>query len=77
MSAPNKRFLSNLNWLMQRHGELAKVYKDEWVAALEGEILSHGKNLAEVEKKAIDTKPNQNEEIAIAFIDCGKHLYGF
>ncbi|HMF30693.1 MAG TPA: DUF5678 domain-containing protein [Candidatus Lokiarchaeia archaeon] len=45
-------FWDNLHWGRDHYSELQHLYDREWVAISNRQVVSHGKNLREVEEEA-------------------------
>jgi hypothetical protein len=69
-----KRYWDDLNWARTHHTELLRDYRDQWVAVVDHEIVSNGRDLGQVEQEA--EKKTNKKYIATMFIDGGEHIYG-
>ncbi len=73
MKKISKEFWDDDEWAESHYIDLQDKYKDEWVAVVNGCVVSHGKSLAKVEEEAkIKTS---KKEISVTFIECGNHVY--
>lgn len=66
----SREFWDDFKWGHQHHTELLKEHKDKWVAITNKQVVSSGKNLAEVERKA--RKKMKKEEIPLLYVDSGQ-----
>ena len=68
-----KEFWDDMDWTSQHYSELMQKYPNEWVAVVDGKIISHGKDLEKIIKEA--KRKTGKEHIAVEFIECGGHIY--
>lgn len=73
MKKISKEFWDDDEWAENHYMSLQDKYKDEWVAVVDKQVVSHGKSLARVEEEA-KMKTNK-KEISLTFIECGNHVY--
>ncbi len=69
------KFMKEMEWALSQQGNWMHLYPDEWVAVFDKTIISHGKNIAEVEKEAVKKTKRDAKEIPVIFIECGRHLW--
>jgi hypothetical protein len=68
-----KEFWEDAKWAEKHYSELVKKFPDEWVAVVNREVVTAGKDLAKVKEEAkIKTG---REKIPTIFIECGDHVY--
>jgi len=68
-----KEFWEDAKWVEKHYSELVKKFPDEWVAVVNREVVTSGKDLAKVKEEAkIKTG---REKIPTIFIECGDHVY--
>lgn len=73
MKKISKEFWDDDEWAENHYIDLQDKYKDEWIAVVNEQVVSHGKSLAKVEEEAkIKTS---KKEISLTFIECGNHVY--
>jgi len=73
METISKEFWDDQQWGFQHHTELLEKYKDVWVAISNKKVVSAGKDLSEVKKKA--KEKTGKDEITVMFVECGAHIY--
>ena len=68
-----KEFWEDAKWAERHYSELVKEYPEEWVAVVNREVVTSGKDLARVKEEAkIKTG---RAKIPTIFVECGDHVY--
>lgn len=68
-----KEFWEDAKWAEKHYSELAKKFPDEWVAVVNREVVTSGKDLAMVKEEA--KLKTGRVKIPTIFIECGDHVY--
>lgn len=68
-----KEFWEDAKWAEKHYSELVKKFPDEWVAVVDREVITSGKDLAKVKEEA--KRRTGREKIPTIFIECGDHVY--
>ncbi len=63
----------DLEWAQNSYSELQNKYQDEWVAIVNKEVVSSGKNLKTVEEEA--RRKTGKREVYTTFVESGAALY--
>ena len=68
-----KHFWLDLNWAREHHSTLLKLYRDQWIAVFNKEVIAHGRSGGEVEREA-KTKTGSSP-FSMYFVDSGSNIY--
>ena len=68
-----KEYFDDMHWADECYLELQKKYKDCWIAIVDREVISFGKDLAKVKKEAFDK--TGRKDIPVIFVESGSHIY--
>ena len=68
-----KDFWEDAKWAEKHYSELVKKFPDEWVAVVNREVVTSGRDLAKVKEEA--KLKTGREKIPTIFIECGDHVY--
>jgi len=69
-------FRQDLQWLHEHAGELDQDYEEEWVAAVSGKIVAHGRRLKKVLAEAAQKTGRDPEDIPVLFVVSPEVMYG-
>ena len=67
-------YVRDIDWAYEHYAALAKSYPNQWVAVVDGQVVSAGENLGNVEGEAF--RIASPEKVAILFVERGMHVYG-
>ncbi len=62
------RRTANSKWLSVHYPRLAKKYKEEWIAVLNGSVVAHDKDLQRLSKRLRNRYKKTYGEIAFEFV---------
>lgn len=69
----SKEFWDDLKWGRAHYAELQKRFKDQWVAIVDKQVVSYGKNLRKVEEEA--RKLTGRKEVYTTYVESGAAIY--
>ena len=73
MAVVSQEFWDDANWIEEHYSELASKYPDQWVAAVDKQIVSSGKDRSLVETDA--KSKTGRSEFPIVYLECGNHVF--
>ncbi len=63
----------DIRWGEEHYADLQRRYRDGWVAIVGGRVVSHGRDLGEVEERA--KKLTGKSDVYTLFIESGANIY--
>lgn len=73
--AINEEFWKDQEWGFGHYPELMDSYGDMWVAIVNRKVVSHGKDLSEVEEEAARKTGKDREGIAVIYVESGTQIF--
>ena len=69
----SKQFWEDGKWVNENFSSLVDKYPDQWVAVVDKQVISYGKELGKVRKDA--KRKTGKDEIYLTYAECGMHVY--
>ena len=68
-----RQFWDDQEWALENYQQLALEYPDEWVAIADKKVVSHGTDIAEMQRST--RSKTRRKHIPILFVEGSAHVY--
>ena len=68
-------FWDDQEWGIQHYGKLMDQYRNQWVAIIGQQVVSHGYDMSRVEEEASQKSGRAKGQIPLIYVEAGNQIF--